>query len=447
MHRLRAVLARKARRASRPARRPPAAADPGSSKLILICGAGSSGKTYATERALAIGYDVTTDRADRFYRAAFQAAGIPREDGMYHIGREARKLRGGAYDAATVDRFWGTYQDFVRRHLRNAIDWGVTPVLEGFTLAYADEVERIVAVARELAGGDVEVFRVQLKPSLKDWNRNRGSKIRWGSGPVLSPAKRRAYEQSMEASAPEPVPGVEDRVVADSEGALERLVNDEVGLRPHRWYQRVSLGPVETKGPSEATEKSDAVLDRDVEGKRVLDVCCATGVISLLLKQRGAAGVVGVERDPRRYSKALELRNTLKRHSQLDADVGIRLGDALEVLPTLERFDTAVLFGALHYFPDYERTLALVANAATDAVYIEFNFADSGHDTAAAPDGIHPYARSRFGETIYLGNRDTIEEVVARAMPGFRIEERRPISPPGPRNRHQREVWRMRRSA
>ncbi len=446
MHRLRRVLGRKARRAPRQPRAPKAVADQRSSKLILICGAGSTGKTYATEMVLAIGYDVTTDRADRFYRGAFEAAGIPRENGMYHIGREARKLRGGAYDADTVDCFWRAYQDSVRRHLRNAVDWGVTPVIEGFTLAYADEVERVVAVARELAADDVDVFRVQLKPSLKDWNRNRGSKVRWESGLVLSPAKRRAYEQSMEASTPEPVPGVEDRVVADSEAALERLVNDEVGLRPHRWYQRVSLGPIETEGPSEASEKSDAVLDRDVEGRRILDVCCATGVISLLLKQRGAAQVAGVERDPRRYSKALELRNTLKRHSQLDAEVDIRLGDALEVLPTLERFDTAVLFGALHYFSDYERTLGLVASVAADAAYIEFNFADSGHDTAAAPDGIHPYTRSRFGETIYLGNRDTIAEVVARSMPGFRIEERRPISPPGPRNRHQREVWRMRRS-
>ena len=415
-------------------------------KLVLICGAGSTGKTHVTERVLAIDYDVSTARADRFYERAIEVAGVPRPDGMLHLGQEARKLRTSTYDEAAVGRFWIAYEDLVRQHLRNAIEWGVTPVLEGFTLGYADEATRIAAVARELSGSGVEVFRVQLRPSLKRWNRNRSSKVRWRDGLVLSPAKRSSYERSMAAAAPEPVPGIGDRVVEDSGGELEWVMNEVVGLRRHRWYQRVSLGPVETTGPSEAADKSDTVLDRDVEGRRVLDYCCATGVISLLLRQRGAADVVGIDRDPIKYCKGLELRNTLRRHSELDVEVDLRLGDAPEILPTLPPFDTVVFFGALHYFSDYESALDLVANAARESVYVEFNFADSGHDTAEAPDGIHPYTRSRYGETIYLGNRATVERVIARSMPGFEVEDRRAISPPGSRLRHRREVWRMRRS-
>lgn len=415
-------------------------------KVLLVCGASSSGKTYATERVVAIHYDVATARADRFYERALNAAGVPQQ-GMRHLGREARRLRESAYDQRTREEFWRAYADSVRRHLQQAFDWGVTPVLEGSTLARADEVRRIMTVTRDVGGSDVEVFRLQLTPSLRKWNRNRGSRVRWETGGLLPPADRRSYEQRMAAARPEPVAGVQDLVADGSSRELERLLEEVVRLRPHRWYQRFSLGPVDTSGPSDSSDKSDAVLVRDVAGKRILDYCCAAGAVAFLLKQRGAAEVIGIEKDPLKYCKGLELRNTLRRHSQLDAEVDFRLGDACEVLPTLSPFDTVVFFGALHYFPDYEGTLAAVANAAREAVYVEFNFSEREHHTAGAPDGVHPYVRSRGGQTVYMGNRDTVERIVALSMRGFEVEERFPISPPGARQRHEREVWRMRRSS
>ena len=116
------------------------------------------------------------------------------------------------------------------------------------------------------------------------------------------------------------------------------------------------------------------------------------------------------------------------------------------MLPTLGRFDTGVMLGALHYFEDYAGMLGLIASAVDGCAYVEFNFSEREHDTANAPDGVQAYVR-QSGNVIYMANRPSVERLIAEAMPGFVIEDRRPISAPGGRKLvSQREIWRMRRS-
>jgi SAM-dependent methyltransferase len=187
------------------------------------------------------------------------------------------------------------------------------------------------------------------------------------------------------------------------------------------------------------------VLASDLEGRTVLDLACATGAHAIHAKQRGAAQVVGVERDKRRYAKALELKKVVIRHSDVDARVDVRLGDVRELLPTLGRFDTLMFFGVIHYFEDYEAVLAELAAATKDVMYVEFAFSEGDHDTAGAPGRISAYTRPKSGTVIYMGDRDAVAGAIASAIPEFLVEERTLISPPG--RTSQREIWRLRRRA
>jgi SAM-dependent methyltransferase len=313
-------------------------------------------------------------------------------------------------------------------------------VLEGYTLRYEDEVTLIAELADEVSVGASELWRVQVRPPYKEWNTFRATK-RSAKGRDLPPdAPSQRYEQKMAPA--RPVAGVTDRVVSNAQ-ELRGLLDDEVKVRRHKWYQSFELGPISTKGPSDAREKIGVVLDRDLNGKSVLDICSATGVHSFIARHRGARTVVGVEHEARKYGKALELAKTLNRHSAIDVGrVQFKLGDALGIVPALDEFDTVLFFGAIHYFPDYASLLHKIAAKTRQAAYIEFTFSEREHDTSSAPGYIRAWVR-RSGNTIYMGDRDTIEGVIGMAMPDFTIEGRTPISAPA-RN-SDREVWCVRR--
>lgn len=412
-------------------------------KIILLCGPTASGKSFATERLLSVNYDVATAKLDSFYRSALEHAGVPREDGKpYSVFVEAHALReGAAYDQETSERFIAKLDELVQEQIRQASSWGVGLVLEGYTLRFADEVGRIVQAARATCGRKFSVSRVHMRPTLDVWNHNR-AEVGKLKGSRINVAEPAYYERTM--GSPEPVEDVEDHTVSDLD-ELKALVDEVIQLRPHKWYQRFELGPISTTGPSDASEKVGTMVEGDVAGRQVLDLCCATGVHAIMIKNRGAAKVVGVEMHPARYCKSLELRKTLLRHSEVDARVTFRFGDISAVLPELRRFDTVAFFGALHYFPDYQAILESVAQTANEAVYIEFCFAEGEHDSADAPGEIRPYTRSRTGTTIYMGDRETVTRTIERAMPDFELEERIPISAPGAKLVSQREVWRLRR--
>ena len=413
-------------------------------RIVLLCGPTGSGKSFATERVLSVDYNVVTSKLDSMYRAALEHAGVPRADGEhYSVFRAAHDMRQGTrYDGQTAARFFTRLEALVREEIERAHTWGVDLVLEGYTARFADEAQKILDLAQSVCGDRVvTVSRIHLRPTLDEWNRNR-QQVGVLRNRHVDPADERYYERSMVP--PEPVSGIEDHLVT-SMSELSALADDGLKLRRHKWYQRFTLGPISTKGPSDAHEKVDAILARDVVDKRVLDLCCATGVHAMLMKERGAKAVVGIEMDTTRYSKGLELRKTLLRHSDVDAHVSLQLGDIADVLPTLRSFDTVSFLGALHYFPDYLTTLSSVARVAKEAVYVEFCFAEGEHDTADEPGEVRPYTRSRTGTTIYMGDPETIARVIKKAMPEFEIEAKTPISPPGAKLVSRREVWRLRR--
>jgi SAM-dependent methyltransferase len=409
-------------------------------KVVLVHGTSGAGKSFATERLLGAEYDVTTTKMDHLYYPSLRHAGVPSRsiaDGLYSVAKEAERLRNGEHDRRTVEAFKEKLSELVEERAAEAAVWGVALVLEGYTLKFADETELVRDAARRVTAGSAEVFRVHLTPSLADWNRNRSHRVRLGG------RRRSERERARKMAPPEPVAGVADFAAADLD-EFRALVDERIGLGRYKWYQSAKIGPIASKGPSDAAEKIDAVDAADISGKRLLDLCCASGVHALVARDRGAAEVVGVERNPRHYAKALELTKLLGLRSGLNPTVHFHLGDAIETLPTLGRFDTVLLFGAIHYFPDYEAVLGSIAAATSEAAYVEFTFSEAGNDTATDPGAIRPWTRES-GSTIFMGDPETIERTVARVVPRLEIEARTPISAPGRALASAREIWRLRR--
>jgi SAM-dependent methyltransferase len=423
-------------------------------RVVMLYGPTGSGKSFITERVLGVEYDVTTHKLDRIYRDALASAGLRSAEAMPSVLRDAKEIRSGKLDPEILRRFWKTWEEEITRALERARDWGVAMVFEGYTLRFADEATKIAKIGRRVSGRNCVVSRILVKPSLGDFNRNLAIKRARldSSGNV---ADQVSFARQMEPA--KPVAKIDDYIVGGPD-EIRRLANDTLKLRRHSYYQRFSLGPLNIQGVSDASEKVEIVQDPDVIGKRVLDLCCNIGAHSFMLKDRGARKVVGVEMDPVRYCKALELQKTLIRHSIVDAYVDFCLGEMMETLPTIGRFDTTVLFGAMHYFQDYEATLREIARVTDGAAYIEFTFSELEHDTANSPPGVHPYMRSRTGTTIYLADPMTVERIAGEA--GFEVDARVPTqssaAAPCPSIAQRwgqnvsetfagREVWRLRR--
>jgi len=409
--------------------------------IVLIHGASGSGKTYATERVLAIDYHVTTCRMDALYAQALEHAGISSRGTDHHrIHTRAHELREGVYDARTAGTFFAKLAELIQRRVGEAHAWRVAIVFEGYTLRFPDEVMLVRSAAEAIAGDEFTISRIHLRPTPKDLSRNRAAKLQRRLRREVKARIAMKGRRARELGPPEPVEGVDDYSAADLD-EVHSLADDRLKLRPFKWYQRFKLGPVRSTGRIDAAEKLGIVGDGDLIGRDVLDICCNTGVHAIMAKDRGAARVVGVERNPRSYCKALELRKVLHRHAGVDGDVTFLLADAAEILPGLGRFDTVLFFGALHYFVDYQRMLRSVAAATAGAAYVEFTFSEGGLDTAAAPGAVRPWVR-KTGKTIYMGDRDAIVETVEAAMPDFTIEARTPVT----RRASDREIWRLRRT-
>ena len=407
--------------------------------LVLISGPSNVGKTYVTEQVLAVQYDVTTDKMDPVYRRALADAGIKSE----RVRQEAHALRDGTHSPEVVERFFASWDESVQASLRRAIDFDVALVLEGYTLTFADEVERLVACATELFGVRPPVVRIVVRPSLEQWNINRTHRLQLLTPGGVDAAPYTQEDYDREFADLTPVEGVLD-YVAQGAARVEGLVRKKANVRPHKWYQNLSAGPIKFKGPSDAREKAAVLRPEDVYGKSVLDVCCATGIVSMLVRDRGAARVVGVEIDKRRYAKSLELKKIFLRNTPIEARADLRLGDAREIVPTLGQFDTVFMFGALHYFSDYHGMLSMLADASTDAVYVEFMLPEFS-DVWNGEPGVQPYVRPS-GTTVYTADSATLlQQIIPTAMPGFAVVSR--YASPGLAGGvdSYREIWRLKR--
>jgi len=408
--------------------------------IIMVCGPTDVGKSHIVETVFGLEFEVTTEKVDAIYRKALADAGIPSN----RVRREAEALRSGAYPQETVDAFFASWTEAIRAAIQRSTDWGVALVLDGYTLgAFPDEAERVIQIATEVQGQPPRVHRMLIKPPLAEWNRNHARRM------LLTQPGMPFDEWGEEYYAQEfpkltPVTGIKDHVVTNDKKA--RLLAEEgLRLRPHKWYQMLRAGQVRLQGASDAREKAATFAHEDIDGKSVLDVCCATGIVSMLVRDRGAQRVCGVEIDPRKHAKSLELQKVLLRHTAMNAKADFRLGDAREVVPTLGRFDTVFMLGALHDFEDMEGMLTMLADAAKSAVYVEFLLPDISGVWNGEP-GVQAYER-RTGTTVYAADSQSlINTVIPNAMPGFELVRRIPTAGVGRGVDSYREVWQLRRT-
>jgi SAM-dependent methyltransferase len=388
---------------------------------------------------LGLDYQVTTRRVDSMYYAALDHAGITSR----RVARMSVALRDGKYSADVLERFWTTWEQQVRNHISAARELEQAVVFEGYTLGLPDEVERMRRLVSEVSGEDTPVHRVLVRPSLDDWNRHHRRRV------LLKYPDREVptYEEDFYAQRLadlEPVEGVHDHVVADADG-LRELARRHLDLKTFKWYQSLSAGPIKIKGPSDAREKAAAFEHQHVRRRSILDVCCATAMVSMLLKDRGAERVSGVEWKAKAYAKSLELQEVLRRQAKLDSRVTVHHGDAREIVPRLGRFDTVFMFGALHYFEDFEVMLRLVADACEDALYLEFLLPE-GSNSWNGEQGLQGYTRAS-GTTVYAADALSLKDLCTRVMPEFELHGRRPTSGVGRGVDSYREIWTFTRAS
>lgn len=407
--------------------------------VVLLCGPSDVGKSYLTQLVLGLEYNVLTMKLDGAYRRAMVAAGIPGE----RVRRAADALRGDRYDDEARDRFWQCWEAEIRAHCAAAGDLGVAAVVEGYPARHSDETARVRAIAADLSGGTARVHRVLVRPTLEDWNTFHRRRVLL-KHPGRVPVDRDEDFYRRELADLEPVDGVEDHVV-DGPAALRKLARRKLGLTPFKWYQSLTAADIRLKGPSDAREKVAAFEQRHVEGRTILDVCCATALVSMLLKDRGARRVDGVEWKPAAYAKAQELQKVLLSRTGIRSRVRLHHGDARTIVPSLGRFDTVFMLGALHYFEDFEDMLRLLGTAASETVYVELLLPDVSGVWDGRP-GLQGYTRAS-GTTVYAADAASMVEIAERTLPGFELRRRRPTSGVGKGVDSYREIWTFERVA
>ncbi len=130
-------------------------------------------------------------------------------------------------------------------------------------------------------------------------------------------------------------------------------------------YQRIQL-PYGIMVPGEDhTDKIDVVFPGRLDGLSVLDVGCHYGLYLHEARKRGAARVVGVERDIDRYTNAQKIAH------MLDDGVEVLHGDAL-TLELDEQFDLVLFMSVLHHVNDPLTVMRRLASVCKGTVIVEF---------------------------------------------------------------------------
>ena len=400
------------------------------------------GKSYMTERVLALEYEVLTHRVDRTYGRAMRDAGIADA----RMREQSVALRDGTIGDEARDAFFRSYDDHIAHVLRRAARFRLPAVLDGYTLMLPDEVERVARLAAEVLGDNVRVLRLFVRRPYEQWLTNVVERAVWKNKSQIatSALTRSAYERILQA--PPSVDGVEDQVVTSVQ-QLRDLV-EEAGFQQHRWYQGFKVGPIEIKGTTDANEKVEALDPSDIVGRSVADLCCCTGVTSILMKIQGAESVQGVELKASRVAKAYEITKTLREQLGIEAKVQVKRGDAIAALDDMH-VDTVAMFGALHYFEDYEGLIAKMGRAAGRAVYLEVLLSDDGKGelNGAPPQSPAPTPFTRkHGTTIYVCDTPALKRITELALSDFDLVSRVPVAGHGKIGADSyREVWGFRR--
>jgi hypothetical protein len=108
-----------------------------------------------------------------------------------------------------------------------------------------------------------------------------------------------------------------------------------------------------------------------VEGRRVLDLGCNNGSLSLMMARAGAREVVGVEMSPEIADFARLNAKILTWRDQRPYNIAIRTGDMRVFLEEdLGTFDVVTAFCSLYYLPEHDMAAIIAKAAAMDATLI-----------------------------------------------------------------------------
>ena len=349
------------------------------------------------------------------------------------------------------------FRSKVAQTLQEHAKWGVPVVLEGASLGFRDEIELVRDEAREVMAAEsaqIQIVHVAVQPGHEQWIENLRRRLARRQLP-FEPQRfpKREYERRF--IGPVQVDGVETRVVT-STADMKRLAED-LEIPRFGFYQGFEIGPLKVKGGISSNEKVETIASQHVVGKAVLDLCCNTAATAILVKNRGARRVVGVERNDAVYRKSQHLREIVAHQADVDTTVELHHGDIFDITPTLGQFDTVLFFATLHYFPDHVKVLRLLNAAARETVYLELSPTDHPESSAGSPSegvstldqtpGVRPYTRAS-GMAAWLTDSETMKSLIARAMPGFSVVNRAPVSrPPKEDPSAYREVWTLGRES
>ncbi len=130
-------------------------------------------------------------------------------------------------------------------------------------------------------------------------------------------------------------------------------------------YARIPL-PYGLMVPGEDhSEKINVVFPGRLDGLSVLDVGCHYGLYLHEARKKGAARVVGVERDIDRYTNARKIAHIL------DDGVEVLHGDAL-TLELEEKFDLVLFMSVLHHVNDPLTVMRRLASLCRGTLIVEF---------------------------------------------------------------------------
>jgi ubiquinone/menaquinone biosynthesis C-methylase UbiE len=158
------------------------------------------------------------------------------------------------------------------------------------------------------------------------------------------------------------------------------------------------------------------LLSGQIEGRAVLDVACGTGFYSRLLKQWGAARVVGVDVSQAMIAEAREAE------AREPAGIEYMQADAA-AMPVLGAFDAVTAMYLLHYADTAATMLRMCRNIAA-------NLKAGGRFFALLPEPDYVIGKGRteqYGYTYHLVTQDkdwTLVRPEVHTVPPFSIEYR-----------------------
>jgi len=152
------------------------------------------------------------------------------------------------------------------------------------------------------------------------------------------------------------------------------------------WYQQIHLGLGLDTGSSfrwlvrrALGRRSQAELMLaslpDVRGRRVVDVGCNAGLYSLECSCRGAANVLGIERDPRMFGHARVVERIYRETGRPVGAVRFENADLMQRLDLLDDRDVLIACCVLYHLDPLAALQDAIAKSTLDTLAIQGNTA------------------------------------------------------------------------